>query len=273
MNTTVSGTNVSLTTTAPTNMQISSDLVNWSNGTISNTVEAAGYSPASTADGKTFYALTSTEGLDVHGGIASSGNTVLTFSSVPHKSSSKTYYIEKPLYIRASDETGESELEMCLERLNVSAFDPGSSGVYDAELATKLTNICRVSITQVSTNAPVTEDGFTGTGVVTVNDDGSISREGATLTESEAVIYKYDTETAVRPIAGVNASGTEVVLGTDTAIAAAEDSAKCFVVDATGGKYSTIIVRIWLEGQHEKCLNDVSGQTIDVGLVWKVKSS
>jgi len=275
MNTTVSGTDISLTTTAPTNMQISSDLINWSNGTISNTASLSGYSPASTTNGKDFFALSSTEGLDVRGGIASTGST-LKFGAVGRTGSSATYYAAIPLYIRASDESDSDELHLCLETFDVDVIDiAGSSGVaYNATLAEKLKQTCRISITQVTASTPVTADDFTGTGTITVNGDGSLSGIPAagTITEGAAVIYKYDTDTAVKPIAAANSSGT-VSLGDDAAIAAGPDTVDCFVVDATGGHYTTIVIRIWLEGQHENCINEVAGQAFDISLEWRVKSN
>lgn len=272
MNTRVSGTDINLVTTAPTNMQISTDLTNWSDGTISNTASLSGYSPSSTTNGKDFFALSTTEGLDVRGGIASSGST-LKFGSVGRVVTGATYYAAIPLYIRATEEPDRTELHLYLETFDVIPINvAGSSGIsYYETLANKLAKTCRISITQVTSENEVVADGFGGTGVITVNNDGTLSGVGAagTITESAAVVYKYDTVTEVSPVSAANSSGT-VVLGADGAIPAGDET-DCFIVDASGGKYATIIVRIWLEGQHENCVNEVAGQAFEVSLGWRVK--
>ena len=77
MNTTVKGTGISLKNTAPTNMLISVDASNWENGVTASAFidpTIGTISPASTVDGKNFFAIASTEGIDIDGSIRRPGN-------------------------------------------------------------------------------------------------------------------------------------------------------------------------------------------------------
>ena len=100
MNTTVKGTGMSVTSTAPTNMLISVDASVWENGVTANTAVAGGFSPASTVNGKTFFALAATEGIDVEGDIVDAGNrTAVQLAQVNRVEDANVYYAEVALYV------------------------------------------------------------------------------------------------------------------------------------------------------------------------------
>ncbi|MBO4309294.1 MAG: hypothetical protein J5885_05655 [Clostridia bacterium] len=255
MNTTVKGTGMTVTSTAPTNMLISvnpSDPSAWENGVTANTAVSGGFSPASTVDGVTFFALAATDGIDVDGSIVDAGNRgEVQLAQVNRVADSNTYYAEVALYIKAGEQTSlSSDLTMYLNRMTV-----------DTASLTDIANCVRVSITSAGRN----------TGVVTFNADGTVQDgESNILSETAAIIYKYDTVTGVSPISAVNGEGTPT-LAADTARVPG-DTTTCFTVDYTGAQYTTVIVRIWLEGQHEACVNEISGESITVGLEWEASN-
>ena len=130
------------------------------------------------------------------------------------------------------------------------------------EGATNIAKCVRVSVTSITTR---------DTGVVVINDDGTVETEGGDpLTETAAVVYKFDTVTAVSPISAV-AAGTPTLAPEDPAIAAGTTTT-CFTVDYTGAHYTTVIVRIWLEGQHPDCVNAITGETVTIGLDWQASN-
>lgn len=250
MNTTVKGTGMSVTSTAPTNMLISVDANVWENGVTANTAVAGGFSPASTVNGTTFFALAATDGIDVTGGIVNNGNRgEVRLAQVNRVADVNVYYAEVALYVKAGEQTSLAEdLQMYLKSMTVNTTS-----------ATDIANCVRVSVTSTTTR---------NTGVVTINDNGTVQDSGSNiLSESSAVIYKYDAVTGVSPISAVDGGGTPTLAGTDPALAPG-DTTTCFTVDYTGAAYTTVIVRVWLEGQHEACINEIAGETITVGLEW-----
>lgn len=255
MNTTVKGTGMSVTSTAPTNMLISVDTSVWENGITANTAVAGGFSPASTSNGTTFFALAATDGIDVSGGIVEDGvnREDVQLAQVNRVADSNTYYAEVALYVKAGEQTSLAEdLTMYLKRMTV-----------DTTSLTDIANCVRVSVTSITTR---------NTGVVTFRDDGTVQDAGNNpLTETAAVIYKYDTVTGVSPITAVGAGGIPTLAAADPAKVPG-DTTTCFTVDYTGAAYTTVIVRIWLEGQHEACVNEVSGESITVGLEWEASN-
>lgn len=257
MNTTAKGTGMTVTSTAPTNMLISVDAVHWENGVTANTAVSGGFSPASTVDGKTFFALAATDGIAVTGDIVRENGVnpnigEVQLAQVNRVADSNTYYAEVALYIKAGEQTGLTEdLELYLKRMTVETAS-----------LTDIANCVRVSITSAGRN----------TGVVTINADGTVQDgESNILSETDAIIYKYDTVTGVSPISAVDGEGTPT-LADDTAIAPGGSTDTCFTVDYTGAQYTTVIVRIWLEGQHEACVNEISGESITVGLEWEASN-
>lgn len=255
MNTTVKGTGMTVTSTAPTNMLISVDAVNFENGVTANTAVAGGFSPASTVNGKTFFALAATDGIDVDGDIVRDGVgeniEKVQLAQVNRVEDANVYYAEVALYVKAGEQTSLSEdLTMYLKRMTVETTS-----------STDIANCVRVSVTSAGRN----------TGAVTsFAADGTPMVGETPLVETAAVIYKYDTVTGVSPISAVNGEGTPT-LTADTARVPG-DTTTCFEVDYHGVAYTTVIVRIWLEGQHEACVNEISGESITVGLEWEASN-
>ena len=164
--------------------------------------------------------------------------------------------VELPLYIKATEDTSKvGDLELYLDGFEVTSTTHN------------LEKIVRISVTQVTPYG-----GANVTGVVTVNDQGQVLDSAShVLTESAAKIYKYDTVTAVKPIESVTVN-TPTLASTDPALDyETDENPTLFTVDKDGEHYTTIIVRIWLEGQHEKCINVAAGETVSVSLEWRVK--
>ena len=260
MNTTAKGTGMTVTSTAPTNMLISVDAVHWENGVTANTAVSGGFSPASTVDGKTFFALAATDGIAVTGDIVRENGVnpnigEVQLAQVNRVADSNTYYAEVALYIKAGEQTGLTEdLELYLKSMTVETAS-----------LTDIANCVRVSITSAG---QYTE---TAGAVTSFAADGTPMVGETPLVETTAVIYKYDTVTAVSPVSAVNGAGTPT-LTADTARVPGDNTATRFTVDYTGAKYTTVIVRIWLEGQHEACVNEISGESITVGLEWEASN-
>jgi len=265
MNTKASASNMELLSSAPTNMTISNDTEHWANGVITNTNISGGFSPSSSTDGKTFFALANTDGIEVEGSIIDDDpngiNNIndVELAQVNRVEDDNTYYVAFPLYIKAmEDNTKVNDLQLYLDSLTISSTEHN------------LQKVARVSFTVVTPFEGAVAS--KNTGVVTVNDNGTIQDSSSNLlTESSPIIYKYDSQ-EVDPISSVNGSGTPTLAGSDPAkMVDTDDDPTCFVVDRDGVYYTTIIVRIWLEGQHTSCINVTAGETISVSLVWKVK--
>jgi len=262
LNNRVKSTGMNLETTAPTNMLIAKEdpenPLSWSNGITAVTLVPGGFMPSSTNDGTHFFALASTSGISSLGGIISAVNRTDTrLASVGRKDVANTYYAEFALYVKASEQTNLTEdLEMALQSFTVSTTE------HD------LQNCVRVSVTELGTNTG--EVGFNDNGRV-FNLDGEGEITGDELVASGSTyVYKFDTSTTVKPIVSVDGNGVPTLADEDPAIAAGDDTV-CYTVDYQGNDYTTIIVRIWLEGQHAACINQTSGETVNVSLNWKVK--
>ncbi|MBP5357426.1 MAG: hypothetical protein J6Y68_04700 [Clostridia bacterium] len=278
MNREVAATGIDIKTTAPANTQISSDLVEWSNGTASATSEVFNYTPASTTNGKDFFALSNTQGLALSGGISSDG-TDLNFKSVNGRMDGENtaYFFIMPLYIRATQEADINTLYMYLADFSINVSAAESASIYDQAKAQKLANSCRISVSQLSvaqSDLVVGADGLSGTGLVVADansEKGFKLQSEKTFTESDAKIFKSD-NTTVYPVESVGSSGAELA-ATDPAGKAVETISSpeeaCFSLEPTGGVYSTIVIRIWIEGQHPDCLNEIAGQTISIDLTWQ----
>ena len=287
MNKEVAATGINVKSTAPANTQISSDLNVWSNGTASTTGEVLNYTPSSTTNGKDFFALSDTQGLALSGGISSDG-TDLHFKSVAGRMDGEkvAYFFVAPLYIRATQETDVFDpLYMYLTDFSINVGVAASAPNYDQAKAQKLANACRIGISQLTIDDEdlIGPEGNKGTGLV-VQDDSKLgfridnnnldySSEELPFRESDVKIFKSDT-TTVYPVKSVGSGGTATLNDVDIAGRAAEtiddvDDA-CFVLDPTGATYSTVIIRIWIEGQHPDCLNEIAGQTISRDLTWQV---
>lgn len=278
MNREVAATGIDVKTTAPANTQISSDLINWSNGTASATGEVFNYTPASTTNGKDFFALSNTQGLALSGGISSDG-TDLNFKSVSGRMDGENtaYFFIMPLYIRATQEADINTLYMYLADFNINVSAAESASIYDQAKAQKLANSCRISVSQltlVNQGDIVTDNGLSGTGLVVADansDTGFKLESEAEFTENTIKIFKSD-NTTVYPVESVGSSGAELA-ATDPAGKAVETISSrdeaCFSLEPTGEVYSTIVIRIWIEGQHPDCLNEIAGQTISIDLTWQ----
>jgi len=257
MNTKVQATNMELQSSAPTNMLISNNTIDWANGVMSSTDVSGGFAPASSVDGKTFYALASTEGIAETGSVVDNTNIAeVELASVPRVEDENVYYVELPLYIKATEDTSKpNDLQLFLDEFTVSSTN------HNLEKTT------RISITQVTPYGGANE-----TGPVTINNQGQVlDSESHVLTETTAKVYKYDTVTAVKPVESVS-EGTPTLASTDPALDIEDDEdVTVFTVDKDGEYYTTIIVRIWFEGQHEKCINVAAGETVNVSLKWRVK--
>lgn len=262
MNKETESTNMELKTTGPSNMLIKSKIAdNWQANATSATHVNGDFSPASTANGKDFYSFVGNfVGKEETGGIVEEGNTTIKFIPVKHIQDTNVYFAEFPLYVKATESANAYEDY----KMYLSDFTVTSDGENHAE------QTIRASVTTVNPLAGQHE-----TGEVFVNDDGTL-KDGSDnpLTESTATVYKFDKETTVLPIQSLNADSTAKLVS-DTAYTAVSTYVEgttpvAFTVDYTGDYYTTIIVRIWFEGQHEKCLNVIEGETVTVSLSFAV---
>lgn len=260
MNTKADATGMELKTTAPTNMLISTDAQTWKNGSTTLTDVAGGFSPASTTNGYTFFALSDSTGLETEGGVVTAGSSV-EFGKVGRTDGVNAFYAEVALYIKASNDLTESaDLNMSLSELAVTTTSE-----------TDIAKCVRISVTEVGRNTGLI--GFDNAGdAYLLDSEGNLTSTKVTP-EGDTTIYKYDAATTVAPITSLSHDtyGT-ATLASDTAIEAGGDEV-CFTVDYTAAEYTTIIVRIWLEGQHVNCINEITGETISVSLSWEVKRS
>ena len=262
MNRKVDASGMTLDTTAPTNMLISVDPTvdsNWKNGITFVVISPTEYMPSSSTNGKDFFAITSSDGIEETGGTIDELNrTVVQLAKVDRYDEDNTYYTEFALYIKAGLQPDiASNLELALRSFTVT------------ETEHHLEKTVRVSVCTVDPYESAVTEG--NTGKVTINQDGTVEdSEGHTLTQSTPIIYKYDTTTEVSPIASLSGGNTgTATLGEDNAIAAGTNQ-KCFEVDYTAEYYTTIIVRIWFEGQHEDCINEATNENVNVTLNWRV---
>ena len=122
-------------------MLISTDISNWDQGATSVTSVSGGYSPASTSDGTSFFALSSSDGLSVIGGIVSGGSSV-QFAKVGRVDGANTYYAELALYVKASNTAAQdTDLNMTLGGFSVNTSS-----------TTNIAKCVRISVTEVLNN-------------------------------------------------------------------------------------------------------------------------
>ena len=168
---------------------------------------------------------------------------------------------------------------MYLADFNINVRAAESASIYDQAKAQKLANSCRVSVSQLSvaqSDLVVGADGLSGTGLVVADansEKGFRLASGATFTESTIKIFKSD-DTTVYPVESVNpSSGVATLYASDPAGKAVDTISSTgeasFSLEPTGGVYSIIVIRIWIEGQHPDCLNEIAGQTISIDLTWQ----
>ena len=266
MNKQVKLTTVNVIATAPTNMVISNDAINWYSGVVAETDVIGGFTPVSTTDGKNFFALADTTNLLTTGGrVNSSGLSIDNTGRVVNSNAvafhavegqlddGNHYYACFPLYIKASKSINtDRDLKVYLTNLEVTSDD----------MSLKIDHVVRVSITEVATrNQPVDIHMVGSDAVVTSSAVVPAGSSGTT-------IYKTDSS-AVYPIESVESNGVASLANEDPAITLPNDT-QCFTLDYTGEEYTAIIVRIWLEGQHIDCINEIQGKTINVSLGWMV---
>ena len=251
---------------APSNMLISADAINWNSAVISDVDVEGGFSPVSSTDGRNFFALADTSNLATTGGrvneeglsIDRNGvvvkSSAVAFTTVEQVEDTNHYYACFPLYIKATKgSNATSDFKIYLSKFEVSSNDPNL----------KIDNTIRVSITEMSERNQVVD-------VQTVGSD-SIVTSSATLPEGNAGthIYKIDSS-AVYPITSVDSNGVATLAASDPAITLPNTEQHCLTLDYTGDEYTAIVVRIWLEGQHIDCVNEIQDRTVSVSLGWKV---
>ena len=265
MNNKVKLATVNVIATAPSNMVISTDAENWSSAVVSDVNVEGGFSPVSSADGKVFFALADTSNLLTTGGrvnesglsITSSGVVVnsnaVTFEEVEQIEDINHYYACFPLYIRASEGSNATEdFQIFLSKFEVTSNDPNLM----------IDKTIRISITEMAPRN-------TKVDVHNVGSDAVVT-SSATLPEGSAGthIFKVDSS-AVKPISSVDSNGIPT-LAEDPALMLPDTEHYCFKLDYTGHEYTAIVVRIWIEGQHVDCVNDIQDRTVSVTLGWKV---
>ena len=259
---------VNVIATAPSNMVISPDALDghWYSGVVTETDVIGGFTPVSTTDGKNFFALADTTNLIVTGGRVNAdglsidrsgrvvGSNAVAFHEVEQLDDGNHYYAAFPLYIKASKDLQTTEdLKVFLTSFKVESDDPNLM----------IDNVIRVSITEVATRNQTVDIHQVGSDAVVTS--------SATLTEgtSGTNIYAVDSS-AVYPIESIDSNGVATLAAEDPAITLPNTEQPCFTLDYTGEEYTAIIVRIWLEGQHADCINEIQGKTISVSLGWKV---
>ena len=265
MNNKVKLATVNVIATAPSNMLISTDAENWNSAVVSNVNVEGGFSPVSTADGKVFFALADTSNLMTTGGrvnesglsIDSNGVVVkshaVAFEEVEQIDNINHYYACFPLYIKASKGSNATQdFKIFLDKFEVTSND--------ANLMIDKT--VRISITEMATRNTLVN-------VQNVGSDAIVT-SSATLPEGAAGthIFKIDSS-AVKPISSVDSNGIPT-LAEDPALMLPDSEHHCFTIDYLGDEYTAIVVRIWLEGQHIDCVNEIQDKTVTVSLGWKV---
>ena len=269
MNTQVKLATVNVIATAPSNMVISPDAEDghWYSGVVTETSVIGGFTPVSTTDGRIFFALADTSNLLTTGGrvnedglsIDSLGRVVKSDAVAFHEVEEQLddgnhYYACFPLYIKASKDLHTTEdLKVYLTNFKIESDDPNL----------KIDNVVRVSITEVAQrNQKVS---LRQVGSDSVVNSSAVVPAGS----SGTTIYKADSS-AVYPIESINSAGVASLANEDPAITIPNLEKPSFTLDYTGEEYTAIIVRIWLEGQHADCINEIQGKTVTVSLGWKV---
>lgn len=266
MNTQVKLASVDVIATAPSNMLISKDAVNWGSAIVSDVDVIGGFSPVSTTDGRNFFALADTTNLYTEGGRVNEdglsidkngvikGSSAVAFEAVEQLDVSNHYYACFPLYIKATEGSNATQdFKIFLDKFTVTSNDPNLN----------IEKTIRISITEVATrNTPVD--------VHMVGSDAVVT-SSATVAQSAVGTHIYTTDSsAVKPISAVDGNGIPTLSGTDPALTLPDTTHHCFTLDYTGHEYTAIIVRIWLEGQHPECVNAIQDKTVSVALGWKV---
>ena len=265
MNNKVKLATVNVISTAPSNMLISADAVNWNSAVVSDVNVEGGFSPVSTADGKVFFALADTTNLLSIGGrvnesglsINSSGVVVnsnaVAFEEVEQVDDVNHYYACFPLYIKATEGSNATQdFKIFLNKFEVTSNDPDLM----------IDKTIRISITEMATRNTLVD-------VQNIGSDAIVT-SSATLPEGTAGtnIFKIDSS-AVKPISSVDSNGIPT-LAEDPALMLPDTEHHCFTIDYTGNEYTAIVVRVWIEGQHVDCVNEIQDRTVSVTLGWKV---
>lgn len=235
MNKTVSATGMSLTSTAPANLLITNKAAAaWAaTTTISETFGSAKLFPASTSDGLKFFALQGAQeiGTDNLGGIlAGSGENILFYDSVTNSDIVKSVALDTNGYWVDYTLNFKTSGDSSSTTLKVFLKE-----IIVAEGGDVLNNCIRVAIIEDTPTGNVV-------GIYAVDELEDV-KSITSLTESKANLIATDVKKAF------------------------EDDEFSFEVK-TDGTIKTIIVRVWIEGQHSDCINENAEDAFAISLVF-----
>lgn len=305
MNRTVQATGMSLTSTAPANLLISnSSKTVWGANTISNEVYAGKIFPASSADGTVFFALADgqkigegdiggivagtgapvTDGVKFYKGSNIAGSEVVKLAT-GEDDTATGYWVEYTLYLKT---TGASLLNVYLSAINITSTYTAVALPDDIDFEVPANQIYYVR----SGDAPnyiytLQESGLSSAGTYytknTIDDTVRVAIFKV-VEDVETLVGIYDagaTKDTVNPISAVVYNDDDFVSYT----ASDSDAAKITGVDAdgfvstdrtftvAGNEVETkLLVRVWIEGQNAKCINNIAGQNFNIGLTFNIKA-
>lgn len=240
MNRTVQATGISLTAAAPTNLVISSTGSTYAASALTDENYLGKLFPASTANGKDFWAIDDGNVIDGGKGGPAEAGTIFKKEKVgimaPGEEKATGYYVDFDFYFKATA-ADETPLNIGVKKITVnSGTDSGSLG-----------NAVRIAIIPVE------------------NGDPDYSR---------VTIYAFDDGQDVKPIESVNETGVfgksvtdprqePVVEGDDKVYTttAFEVTPSTNIENATPTR---VIIRVWIEGEHPDCVNANALDELDV---------
>jgi len=232
MNRTVQATGISLTAAAPTNLVISSTGSTYAASASTDENYLGKLFPASTADGKDFWAID--DGNVIAGGKGGPAEAGTIFKKekveimVQGDDKATGYYVDFDFYFKATA-ADETPLNIGVKKITVNSGPDSDS----------LGNAVRIAI------IPVDENGDPDYSQVTIYafDDGE-DVEPIESVDETGVFEKSDTDPRQKP---VGEGDDKVYTTTAFTVTPSTD-----IEDATPTR---VIIRVWIEGEHSDCVN------------------
>ncbi len=235
----VKATGMSLSSTGPDNLLISTDAIHWA-GTANAVNISNEYKiyPSSSSNGRDFFSITD-DGNVINGDLGGILNdfdiSKLRFKSglSPVTAASDGYYTSYTIYIKTLG-TGNVDIYVA-ELISNSVPREGGENIDDC---------IRIAIFQNS----VSDENLIG-----IYDAGAqdIVHPVASISGTTATLYDKDTPSDGEP------DDPKAVIG---------PTGPKITVPGGGTEYVTLVINVWIEGQNHKCVNVIAGDTFQIDL-------
>ncbi len=247
VNKTAEAADVEFETIAPSNMVMAVSPADPTDPTVWKNIQKINknfdLSPASTVNCEDFFAPVNGSYLGSYG----QGDIVTDSSATKFKQDAKGYYVDQVFYIKAQESNSVKDYNVYLSKFTIVASEK------------HLEDCIRIAILPVSRDATTT---------LVVGSDGFVTSHASIGSNA---IYAYDEETEVNPVKGIDSVDSTAILNGTDVIDLLDNKTTLFTVDGEAKEWTTIIVRVWIEGQHEDCLNELADEKVTISLEFSVK--